>query len=127
MKRSYSVIAFVLVAVVVTATWHSIRANERKEDALAANAFEISDMVGLVERIEALEQRLAVLERKESLVRQVDSRETMDAIPAKVFARGTNSLANEAEIDDEETQKTNGQKWNFRLLGRRNVSASEFH
>ena len=124
MKRSYSLVAVALFALGVAIAWQSSRANDNDKKPSEIENAEISVVVDLLERIEALESRVASLERPENLVRQADSRESMDANQSDRLVPVPKPSEIERSTDDDEAQQTNGQRWQFRLLGNRKTETS---
>ena len=127
MKRAVTICAVGLLVTGGLFAWNSTKANDNEKTDVDNQSVEISEVQNLVDRIEALEKRLAALEEREPLVRQADSRDELSIpvprTPATVPPNKLNQSPNlpdaEQDDDDDSTQQTNGQKWRFRLLGRR--------
>ena len=137
MKRTFPYLAIGLLAIIVVVEWHSIRANDEKNDPVIEDRAEISEVIRIVERIEELEKRLSVFESTESQVRQADSRATEEPSrpepivgptlkPPTTFVPSPKFFEDNADDQsDEEVQQTNGRRWKFQLLGHRRKSASD--
>ncbi len=149
MKRSSLLFASALLALAALLARQSTRANDGVPfDSTSADSG-ISTVVKLIDRIEALEKRIAALEHNGPLVRQADSREMPEPGQLDVIAPEketsikedignteshvaeenparsvkTIPLPNHLEQDDN-SQNTNGQRWQVRLLGHRKTSPS---
>lgn len=124
MSRFYLLFAVATIVIGAMLMLNPTRASDDdKPSVAAAPKEEISEVGALVDRIEQLERRLAALEGREPLIRQADSRETTEfegAAPIQPVIRP------KAENEDAgEIQKTNGQKWQIRLLNYRETSPSQ--
>ena len=88
--------------------------------------FEISGVLDLIERIEMLEKRIAKLERPESFVRQVDSRNSTESQQSDAYVpdRRPSEIEEPVNDEDDDIRQTNGHRWRFRLLGNRQPSTS---
>ena len=122
MKRSSILIALGLLAVGFAFDRGLSRAQEGEKPASALQAVrpdEISEVADLLDRIEALEKRLASLEGREPLIRQADSRESSATWEASPNRSVKSATTDPQDNDDEDKQKTNGRTWSIRLLGHR--------
>lgn len=118
MKRSYPVLGFTLLAICGLVAWGSTRANDDELPDATTPPAELSDVRELIGRIEALEKRLAELEKRDAPVRQADNRDEQDVTAPKSIWKNRADSDPRFE-DDDASQNTNGQKWSIRLLGHR--------
>lgn len=126
MKRSLSLLAIALIALGVVFTFRTSRANDQEKKVTTLTGVEISNALDLIERIENLEKRIAKLERPESFVQQVDSRNSSELKQPDIYVPDGRPSEIEGTIDgdDDDSLQTNGQRWRFRLLGNRQPSTS---
>ena len=143
MKRPYVLIAAGLLALGIVFDWRLTRAHDgdqpvsalepvlrpqqagqREQPASALHPErrdENSVICDLVERLDAMEKRLAAIEDRQTLVRQADSRETAVDYQTTEPLYSPNSANKDQDVaNDNGTQNTNGQKWHFRLLTNKN-------
>ena len=117
MTRSQSLLGvLVLVLTAFTLTWQSSRADDDKSSTAATSGRSASTEEKLIERIEALEQRISKLERLETHIRQADN-SLSPAVPAP---RELPAIA--PEEGQSPQNKTNGTTWSFRTLSHRRTS-----
>jgi len=117
MTRSQSLLGvLLLVLTALTLTWQSSRADDDQSSAKATSILSGSSEEKLIERIEALEQRISKLERLETLVRQADN-SLSPAVPAP---RELPAIT--PDEGQPPQQKTNGTTWSFRTLSHRRTS-----
>ena len=118
MKALYLLIATGLLILGIVFDWSLSRAQDNEKPVSALLAIQpdkISEIANLLDRVESLEKRLAALEAREPLVRQVDSRESAVDYQTTPVPPSRMSENNDGQ-EEVETQKINGQKWSFRLL-----------
>jgi len=117
MTRSQSLLGVLaLVLTAFTLAWQSSRADDDKSSTTATSSLSSSTEEKLIERIEALEQRISKLERLETHIRQADN----SLSPAVPVPRELPAIApEEGQVPQ---NKTNGTTWSFRTLGHRRTS-----
>lgn len=118
MSRSFPLFAIILFGIVGLFVLGSTRASDNEPPKAVSLPFDEPNVRDLVDRIEALEKRLATLEQREQLVRQADARDESRFVqpsPLRQEQRTNNGSLN--ENNNEPRQSTNGQAWKIRLLG----------
>ena len=141
MERKNSLITLALLCSLAVISWPALNAKEAESNSQERNdADAVVTISKLLDRIETLEQRIEALENQNTVVRLVDSRGEADVnvLPQIVPKPGTqnehpstpqylapfNPSAPAQEEQDDETQKTNGQKWRFHFLKNRPILES---
>lgn len=128
MKKFYLCFTVALLGLGAAMHWQPSHASDNEPLTAADSKQDLVETLELISRIEGLEKRLAALEDRDSLVRQVDNREP-SAVPQPERFVPTTPVTTESErpnLDDsngttdfdsdDDLQNTNGQKWSFRLL-----------
>ena len=92
MKRIYYIPATLVLAVLAAMAFHSTQANDEENGTPASGKAGNSGQLELIERIEALEKRIAKLEAEQPLIRQADSRELTSVETDELFQNGPTFL-----------------------------------
>ena len=146
MERKNSLMTLVLLCSLAVISWPALNAKEAE-----SNSSELKDadtvvtISKLLDRIETLEKRIEALENQNTVVRLVDSRNEVESnvlpqivpkpanddeptsrkLPAPPLYLAPFSPSTPTQQDqDDETQRTNGQKWRFHFLKNRPILES---
>lgn len=117
LKRSYLLAVALLIVMGILMDWRLSGANTEEQPAPTLDTAEVTEVAKLTSRIDALERRITILEKADTLIRQADSRAAESANGLAPVPDWKPRPSNESgDNDNNETQKTNGQSWRFRLL-----------
>jgi hypothetical protein len=112
MKRALTVFAIAPILFGIAFAWQSSNADDEKIES-TVRPEQPAVQLELIERIEALEKRLEKLEAKTMPVRQADHREPIYVPTPRTLPSAT------ASEDHEGSSRTNGQKWQIKMLSHR--------